>query len=511
MSELFLGVDAGLTTIKAALFTPTGGEVAVASTDTPVDRPAPGHHEVSLAALWAATADTIETVLDDMPEGDTVAAVGVAGHGHGLYLLDDNGDELRPAIRSTDSRATDLVDEWEADGTASRIRQEVGYEPFAADPLSLLGWLDRHEPETIDRIGTVCFCKDYLKYRLTGRLSTDEMEASVFYGPDDEYTTGPFEAIDVPLSADVFPEVVPSRDVCGTVTEDASAETGLPAGTPVASGLHDVGATALGAGAHGDGQGVLIVGTWGQSIVVLDEHDRTDGTAPPGLTRRYLDDGYLRYKGLRSAAVCLDWFTGEVGGEWQRRADAEGISEYAVYDRVAADVPAGAGGLLFHPYLAGSTDEPADKGGFYGLTTDHTKADMLRAVYEGVALAQSGRLRELVSEDGLRDVRIGGGGARSAVWCDVFAAALDHSLQVPDGDETGARGAAICGALAAGAFPDHATAVDEMVSIERRHEPDPDAAEVYGRRAEIFEDALTAVRPTWKRLMTAAENGDTHE
>jgi len=514
MTQLLLGIDAGLTTTTAALFTLAGDEVAVGTKETPTNEPAAGYREVDLPDLWATTVAAIEEALAAAPEECDVEAVGVAGHGHGLYLLTESGNQVRPAIKSTDNRATVLVDEWAVDGTVERFRRQLGYEPFGADPLSLLAWLDRHEPAALERTAHVCFCKDYIKYRLTGRLCTDEMEASVFSGPDEEaYDDGLFDALDLPLSTAVLPDVVSSWEPCGAVTEDAAAATGLAAGTPVASGLHDVGATALGTGAHEAGQSVLIVGTWGQSIVVLDGPlAGTQGDdAPPGLTRRYLDGTALRYKGLRSAAVCLDWFTAEVGEAWQRQARTEQVSEYAVYDRVAAGVEPGAQGLLFHPYLNGSTDDPDDRGGFYGLTTAHGTEHMLRAVYEGVALSMSARLRELGPDDPIDEVRIGGGGARSELWSDVFASAVEDTVLVPAGDEAGARGAAICGAIAAGHYPDHGAAVDAMIDIQRHHEPESDAVAVYRDRRETFEKALEAIRPTWKRLHYGREREEANE
>jgi len=517
MSDLVLGIDAGLTATKAAVFTPAGEEVAVGSRETPTERPAPDHREVQLSDLWNVTTAAVREALDhESVDSNDIIAVGVAGHGHGLYLLDESGTQVRPGIKSTDSRAAGLTEEWEQDGRADRMRERLGYAPFAADPLSLLGWLAREEPASLDRIEHVLFCKDYLKFRLTDRVCTDEMEGSVFYGVgDDEYDRGVFAALDLDVSPDVLPEVVPSWETCGYVTRDTAEETGLPEGIPVASGLHDVGATALGTGAHATGQAVLILGTWGQSIVVLDDPWDDDGREGSGgelgLTRRYLDGGYIRYKGLRSAAVCLDWFVREFGHDWQAKAEDEGVSPYEIYDRVAADVSAGASGLLFHPYLDGSTDEPNDRGGFYGLTSKHTRADMLRSVYEGVAIAQSAGLADLTPDVQVDDVRLGGGGARSEVWSDVFAAAVDTTLLVPAGEETGARGAAICGAIAADVHSDHEHAVDRMVSVARHHEPDPDAAALYSDRRETFENVLSAIRPTWKRLMEHRERTDTND
>lgn len=519
MNDWLLGIDAGLTTIKAILFTPDGQEVAIADRRTPERRPEPDRREVVLGELWETVSGIVRDVIDSGPASPAdVAAVGVAGHGHGLYVLNADGEPLRPGIKSTDSRATDLVAEWEDDGTAAKMHQRLGYSPFAADPLSLLRWLKEHEPDTYGQIDRLLFCKDYLKYRLTGHLCTDEMEASVYCDPrSGEYDHEVFRILNLESCIDALPDVVPSWQVCGRVSATAAAETGLAEGTPVASGLHDVGATALGVGAHEPNQGVLIIGTWGQSIVVCDEPatpDATatnDTTATPGLTRQFLESGWLRYKGNRSAAACVDWFVREVGREWRERADAEGIDPYDLYNRVVEAVPAGANGLLFHPYLSGSTDDPTDRGGFYGLTTDHTKEDMLRAIYEGVAIAQTLRLAELAPPDGLRDVRLGGGGARSDVWSDIFAAALDEEITVPVGEEAGARGAAICAAIAAGIHPDHETAVDRMVSIRRRHRPDPDVTAVYRERRDIFADALPAIRPTWKRLSEDAHDSTTND
>jgi len=457
--------------------------------------------------------DVVREIVDEGPVApEDINAVGVAGHGHGLYLLDADRNPVRPGIRSTDSRAVDLVKEWNESGVTTAVREKLGYEPFAADPLSLLAWLRRHEPEAYDSIDQLLFCKDYLKYRLTGRVRTDEMEGSVFYDPDgDLYARHVFDLLGLESASTALPDVVPSWESCGGVTERAAEATGLVSGTPVASGLHDVGAVALGAGAYETNQGVLIVGTWGQSIVVRDSPATADDSAEStGLNRRYLDK-WLCYMGNRSAAACVDWFVEECGDQWRRTAEREGVDPHTVYNRVVEDVPAGANGLLFHPYLDGSTDDPGARGGFYGLTATHKKADMLRAIYEGVAVAQIERLTDLAPPDGFSSVRLSGGGARSEVWSEMFSDVLDGQVVVPSGEETGARGAAICAALAAGVYPDHETAVERMVSIVRRHEPEPRLATRYRERRQTYEEALLAIRPTWKRLRSETETGDINE
>lgn len=496
-----LGVDAGLTSIKAALVAPDGEERAVAAAETPKTSPRPDHHEVDPETLWSTVAETIGRAIDEAPvHAGAIAAVGVAGHGHGLYALDADGEPAGPGIRSTDGRARELLAAWRADGTADRVQDRLGYAPFGADPLSLLAWLRANEPARYDRIDTVLFCKDYLTYRLTDRRSTDEMESSVFTDPrSGEYATDLLDELGLGAVADALPPVDRSWEPCGTVTESAAAATGLPADTPVATGLHDVGAVALGTGAHTPGDGVLIVGTWGQSIVIddgpSDSDDRTTSTY--GIARAFLDGKRLRYEGNRSAAASLEWFVESVGEPWREAAAERGLDEYAMYDRLVSAVPPGAAGVVFHPYLHGSTADPNATGGFYGLTADHDADHLLRAVYEGVAIAGIEQLSRVAPAGGIGDLRLSGGGARSDAWARIFAGVADRPVVVPGTEEAGITGAAICAALAAGCHPDHATAVDAMVPAGTRYDPDPEAADVYRRRRRTFRRLREALAPVW--------------
>lgn len=522
MTDWLLGIDAGLTNVKAAVYDATGTERSVA-VGSPSDlAPAPDHAERDLEELWSVVTGVVGEAVEGAPvSGTGITSVGVTAHGHGLYALDDSGDPVRNGIKSTDNRAAGVRAEWERRGLLDEVASVAGYRPFAGDPLCLLAWLKREEPDAYDAIDTVLFCKDYLKYRLAGTVCTDEMEASVFTDhATGEYATDLLDALGIGEVADALPPIVPSWEVCGEVTEAAAAETRLAPGTPVASGLHDVGATALGSGVHRDGQAMLIVGTWGQSIVVRgDRHagassrgrdsaddsggdggDDREADGGGGITRRYLEDGWLVYRGNRSAATCLDWFAERCGAEWHREAEDEGVSPYEVYEREVESIPPGADGLLFHPFLHGSTTRPSARAGFYGLRESHAPAHMLRAVYEGVAIAQCEGLGAIADPGSLSDVRLGGGGAKSHAWARMFADLLGERIRVADGSEAGARGAAICAAVATGVYPSHADAVDAMVGVERTHDPDPDRIGTYRHLRVTFREALDRIEPTWERL-----------
>ncbi|WP_435101845.1 FGGY-family carbohydrate kinase [Halarchaeum sp. P4] len=489
---VLVGVDAGLTNITVTAFDEQGDELASASRSTPEADAPRGRDEQDHDAFWAAVCDAIHAIVtDDAVPTDAIAGVGVAGHGHGLYGLDADGDPVC-GIKSTDNRALDTFNEQDAD-VREAVVERLGWTPFGADPLSLLVWLKEHDPETYERLETVLFSKDVLTHRLTGERHTDTSEGSVFYGPDAEYDERVFDALGIEDAFDALPNVVPSTDVCGTVTASAAEQTGLPEGTPVATGLHDVAACTLGAGVVDPGDGLLILGTWGQSVAVVDSPADGEG----GLPRRYLDT-WLRYKGIRSGAACVEWFVENCGGDWRREAEERGVSPYVVYEEAVTDVPPGSDGLLFHPYLKGSTDDPNSTGGFYGLRLEHTSAHMLRAVYEGVALTQTRALESIASD--LEDVRLTGGGAQSEAWAQMFADISTRPVTVPTERETGALGAALCGGVAADVYPDAETAVGRTIGTAARYDPDAANEDRYAALGEAFEEVSAAMAEPWETL-----------
>ncbi len=494
--SVLIGVDAGLTNVKVVALDTAGTALTSVSAPTPELTAASNCDEQDHDALWSTASDLIAAVLaDEAVDPAAVEGVGVAGHGHGLYALDAAGEAVC-GIKSTDDRATGILKEWQREGRLERVSDRLGWEPFGADPYSLLAWFDRERPETAGRIDRMLFCKDVLNHRLTGAKTTDPMDGSALVPPDGD-VTGVLETLDLAEYAEAVPDRVDSTARCGTVTPAAAEATGLPPGTPVAAGLHDVGACALGAGVVAPGQATVILGTWGQSVVVVDGPETGTG----GLPRRYLD-GWLRYRGTRAGAACLDWFVDEFGDQWRATARDRDVSPYTVYEERAEAVPAGANGLVFHPYLRGSTDNPNARSGFYGLGLEHTKADLLRAVYEGVATALTLGVRAFDVE--VTDLRVTGGGAESRLWTQLFADLLADTTRVPAGTEMGARGAALCAGVAAGCYADAAAAVEETVTVARSHDPDPARIERYRTVARAFQQAREGMGPAWETLITGS-------
>src|SRR5262245_11686403 len=266
-----LGVDAGQTVTKAALFDLSGRELAVASAGTRTVSARPRWQERDMDEAWTQTAQAIRRCLAEAAvEPASVRAVGLCGHNDGVHLVDAAGRPVRPAILATDSRAYVQAERMRAGELGTRALELTGQVPVAYSPAPLLAWLREHEPRALDRARYLLFCKDWLRLCLTGEVATDPSEASAFCTDVHTQTWSPavLELFGLAGLARLLPPIVDSAAVVGTVTAGAGELTGLRAGTPVVTGAHDVDAAALGIGAVAPGSLSLVMGTFSINQVV---------------------------------------------------------------------------------------------------------------------------------------------------------------------------------------------------------------------------------------------------
>lgn len=476
-----LGIDAGGTVLKAVLHGLDGRPVATGYARCPSTTPHPGWVERDMEALWLACRTAIDACLEVAPPGSARAinAVGIAGHNDGLYLVGDDLCPVRPAILSADARATAYVRRWQADGTAAAMLDVIGQEPYAGSPLSLIAWLRDHEPEVLTRTRWLLFCKDWLRLRLTGHVGTDPTEASAAF-LDVRTRTYSDQVLDTFGLADLAPVLPPlaaSGAVVGEVTSGAAKETGLVAGTPVVCGAHDVDASAVGVGAIDPGAVSIVAGTFSINQVVTDTI-RCDARWQ---CRQWIEPGrWLAMATSPASASNLDWFTSHFGPD----------SFDKVNDEVATvlDEPSS---LLYLPFLYGAPHGYTAGGAFVGLRGWHTRAHLLRAVFEGVVVNHRRHLAALREAFPLNTpFRLTGGGARSHIWCQQFADAFGTPIELTDAQETGARGAAVLAGLGVGGWPDLPAAVSDTVRVTATYEPRPDQTRRFDELYERFERLL---------------------
>jgi len=490
MADYLLGIDAGSTMTKVVLLDAAGRELGCERRRNPILFPAPGHTERDPERMWNDVADATRALLSNVGAApEAVAAVAVSGYGAGLYLVDAAGRAVRPGIMSTDARAGDVLARWERDGVTQRNALRIRQRLWAGQPPALMAWLGIYEPEVLARTHCLLFCKDYLRARLCGELATDPTDAGVgglVAVPDDAHTDAFFEELGLAAWRNKMPRIAPATEMAGELTGDAAEATGLRAGTPVVRGVVDVTASALASGVREPTQMSVVAGTFSINSS-LHRAPRIDGL--PFLQMAYPLGGYcLATEGSATSASNFEWYCkAMLGPEAAAAASAAGRSIYELAaDRVAESMNR-PNDILFLPFLFGGPGgAPA---AFIGLQAAHDGADVVRAIFEGIVFAHKLDIDALLAgrdQAPVRTIRLVGGASRNAVWAQMFADMLGLPVEICEGTEPGARGTAMCAAVALGWHADLDAAMLAMVRVVQVHTPRPEWQERYARKFERF-------------------------
>lgn len=496
-----LGIDVSTTATKALLIDEAGDVVAVASSEYTFDTPQPLWTEQEPALWWEGAVDSIRRVLQQtqIAPGE-VAGIGLTGQMHGLVLLDEAGQVLRPAILWNDQRTGRQCEEIRERLGKERLVQITGNDALTGFTAPKILWVKDHEPEYFERARHILLPKDYLRYRLTDVYATDKAGAGGTLLMDvkrRDWSDEVLEALGIPRAW--LPPTHEGTEVTGTVSKAAAAATGLAPGTPVVAGGGDQAAQAVGVGAIGEGVIALTLGTSG---VVFATADRPF-VEPEGRLHSFPHavPGKWHLMGVMlSAAGSLRWY---------RDTFAPGRSYDALLEDAAA-LPVGSEGLLFLPYLTGERTphpDPHARGAFVGMTVRHTQAHFTRAVLEGVAfgLRDSFTLMQRAGLASPEEVRISGGGARSPVWRQIFADALDTDLVTVGTTEGAAFGAALLAGVGTGVWPDVETACSRTIRTTGTTEADLDNAQAYTAYYRRYTELYPALKPTFDRLARLEE------
>lgn len=502
---LLLGIDNGLTVTKAVIFDETGRVLATARRRVPQIMPAPRHVERDMGVLWRQTAAAVaEAIAACGRPASQIAAVAATAHGDGIYLMDADRQPLGHGILSLDSRAGGIVSGWQADGTAARALARTGQMPHASAPSALLAHLRDHEPERFARIAHVLACKDWLRFCLTGRIATDLTEASTSFTDfqTQGYAGGILPIFGLQALSDALPPVLAPGGIAGHVTAEAAALTGLVAGTPVAAGLHDVTASALGSGGYGQGRVAIVAGTYSINETVSNA-PRVD---PRWFCRNGLALGEWNAMAISPASAAnYDWFLDTLCGAERAEAEAQGRAFHAEIIPEIEAALARPSTALFHPFLFGSPMGPTASAGFFGLRGWHNRGDMLRAVIEGIAFNHRTHVDALRDGFQPKEARLTGGISRSPLFVQLFADALAMPVSVSATDEAAAWGAALCAGAAVGIYDDPRADPRDMAALTRHYAPDPARSAALAERYAVFTDLAQALAPLWPRIEALAK------
>lgn len=502
--KYYIGLDNGGTLTKAALYDLTGNEIAVASVATKMLTPKTGFCERDMDEMWDANCFVLRELLcKSGVDPQEVRCIACCGHGKGLYLWGKDGRPVRNGIISTDNRAWEYPLRWERDGTAREVFERSCQKILACQPVSLLAWLRDHEPACIDEIRWVFECKDYVRFRLTGEAFgeiTDYSGTNLVNLHTGRYDMELLRLFGLEMLADSLPPLRLSTEVCGRITREAAALTGLVEGTPVAGGMFDIDACALAVDAVDENRVCMIAGTWSINEYVA-ESPVLDGRVMMN-SFFCLPEHYLIEECSPTSAGNNEWFVNTLLPELKRQADRDGKSVYDLVNDLVASVGAEDPCPVFLPFLMASNVHPEAQAAFVGISNRHTRAHIVRSVYEGIAFSHRHHFDKLLAtrREPVATIRLAGGVACSDVWSQMFADVMNHPVETVSVNETGALGCAVAAAVAVGDYPEITAAAREMVRVKRRFEPIARHAVAYERKYAAYRRVIEALDSAWSEL-----------
>ena len=483
MAEYFLGVDNGGTVTKAAIIDQNGREIASASQSTPVLTPKKGYFERDMLNLWQITAGAIRrAIAQSGVQSGEIAGVGCTGHGKGLYLWGKNNSPAYNAIASTDHRAAEITERWHKDGTALRAREKTLQNVIECQPAPLLAWLKENEPEAYANIKWIFEAKDYIRFMLTGEAYAEETDysgTSLMNLLTRDFDEELLRLWGLEEIKDCLPPLRHSFENCGRITAKAARASGLTEGTPVCGAMCDIDACAIAMDVSSPQKLCAITGTWSINEYISSVPVPADSST---LNSLFCIPGYyLIEESSPTSAGNLEWVIDNFFKMEKERAAAEGRSVYEYINAAVAGAPVTE--IIFLPFLYG-TNYPGSGGAqFAGITGESTAADILRAVYEGVAFSHLSHIEKLLlRREKPEAVRIAGGVVNSDIWLQIFADVINIPLEVVQTKELGALGCAMAAAVCAGKYKDYAHAAGHMVKVKKVIKPNEGMHHIYMKK-----------------------------
>ena len=500
--SFWMGIDTGTGGTRALLVDASGKLVSgFTAPHEDVQMAQPLWAEQRPQNWWDAAQAAIRGVLGQSgARGEDISGIGLSGQMHGLVLLDSNHDVIRPAIIWCDQRSQNQVDWINARVGRERVVQAIANPVLTGFTAPKLLWVRDHDPASFGRARKVLLPKDYIRFCLTGEFASEVSDASgtaLFDVVNRRWSSAMVEGLG--LDQEILPHVVESPEVTGRVSPHAAALTGLKAGTPVVGGAGDQAASAVGNGIVEAGIVSCTIGTSG----VVFAHMEKVAYDPAGRVHTFCHaaPGKWHVMGVtQGAGLSLQWFRNNLA----RDVMGQQADPYDLLTAEAARAPLGCDGLFWLPYLMGERTPHLDataRGGWIGLTAKHTRADLARAVLEGVSYSLKDCL-EIIEELGItvKAVRASGGGARSPFWRQMLADVFDKPIATLETQEGSAYGVALLAMVGTGLFSTVREACEATIREVSRTNPQPQAAAAYARRYPVFRSLYPALREAFRGI-----------
>ena len=500
-----IGIDVGTSATKTVLFDEAGTVVASASREYPLYQPKNGWAEQQPQDWRDAVLATVRTVVGQAAVvKEDIKGIGISGQMHGLVMLDEAGDVIRPSIIWCDQRTGEEVEDMLRLMPLERWIQITANPPLTGWTAAKILWVRKHEPENYARCRHILLPKDYIRYVLTGVFATEVSDASGMQLLDVPGRCWSPEVLDVlEIDPAFLGRVYESCEVTGTLLPEIAAETGLSVDTKVVGGAGDNAAAAVGTGIVRDGTAFTTIGTSG----VVFAHSSKLSIDPKGRVHTCCCavPGAWHVMGVtQGAGLSLKWFKDQFCQDYVAAAAALGKDPYDLINDDVRTIPPGSDKLLYLPYLMGERTphlDPDCRGVFFGLSAIHTRKHLLRAVMEGVAYSLCD-CNQILKEMGVEVTRMMacGGGGKSPNWRQMLADLYNCPVKTIKQDEGPALGVAILAGVGCGIYPSVEAACDELLSTASSTEPVPEETEIYTRYHKLYQTLYTSLKDDFKTL-----------
>lgn len=495
MSRL-IGLDIGTSSVKAMLMEEDGKCLGITNAAYDVDIPRVGWAEQNPDMWYEKTTDILKELLSkEGLNSEEIRALSFSGQMHGLVCVDREGRPVRPAIIWPDQRTLHTIEQIYEKLGSDFVAKQTQNKIATGFLLGSLCWVKDNEPEVYEKTFKVMLPKDYVKFRLTGRIATDYSDAAGSLAFDNVNLCWAKELIEgLGLDFSLFPELLTSHDVMGEISGKEAEKIGFKAPVKVSSGGSDQCMQAVGNGITADGIFASNIGTGGQisttaSSPFYDEKLRTN-------TFAHVIPGRWNIMGAcLSSGASLKWLTKEIIG----------VSDYNLINQEAAKLPPGSEGLVFLPYLTGERTphhDPMAKGMFGGLTSKHGRFHMARAVMEGVTYSLKDCMN-VIMEMGISCTKViaAGGGANSPLWLQIQADILERDIYKSMNSEQACYGAAITAGMGIGIYSSFEEASGKMIKLDDKvYTPIAENVKIYREYYEIFREFYRNNKELFARL-----------
>ena len=491
----YIGIDLGTSAVKLLLMDSEGKIVNVVSKEYPLYFPNPGWSEQKPEDWYEQTIAGVKELIAGVDKSQ-VAGISFGGQMHGLVILDEENQVIRPAILWNDGRTGEETEYLNTVIGKEKLSEYTANIAFAGFTAPKILWLKKNEPENFARISKIMLPKDYIAYKLTGVHCTDVSDASGMLLFDVKNRCWSKEMCEIcGIKEEQLAKCFESYEVVGTVLPELAAELGIPEVVKVAAGAGDNAAAAVGTGTVGDNMCNISLGTSGTIFISsknfgVDKYNALHSFA-------HADGKYHLMGCMLSAASCNKWWMDDIIGTKEYAAEQQEIAENA-------DVRLGENHVYFLPYLMGERsphNDPAARATFIGMTMDTTKADMTQAVLEGVAFALRDSL-EVAKSLGINLTRtkICGGGAKSPLWKKIIANVLNLKVDVIESEEGPSMGGAMLAAVSCGEYASVEEIAGKLVKVVDTVEPDAVLVAKYEAKYAKFKEIYPACKPLFQIL-----------